>query len=152
MMLWPDSTSMMGKSVTFLRERFSQFSFVFDWLTATSIALIGSIAEFTSGGSVCPQGDGGVALCYISLAMLVLILLFFILGPYRRTRNNPKVTAGLTDERTLRMSAHTAKNRSAPNLDRVGDLQPAAAQPLIGCETRRRSQWQAQLTVWHSVR
>jgi len=98
--------ALMAISVIIWHGRFRQYSFAIGWAIAASIALIGSIAEFTTGGGVCPSSgggairggaaSGGIPLCYISLAMLVLILLFFILGPYKRSCdacNLPNATA-----------------------------------------------------------
>lgn len=69
------------------------YFFCAGWSTAFVIALLGSIAEITSGGGVCPTSGGGgirgaasgsVPLCYASLAMLIVILVLFLLGPYKR--------------------------------------------------------------------
>ena len=62
------------------------------WGTAFAIALLASIAEATGGGGICPVSGGSVRgsaveeipLCYISLLMLVVILVLFIIGPYRK--------------------------------------------------------------------
>ena len=100
--------ALMAMAVGIWRGKFRQYSFAIGWAVAASIALVGSIAEFSTGGGVCPTSgggalrgsggasSGGIPLCYISLAMLVLILLFFILGPYKRSCdacNLPNATA-----------------------------------------------------------
>ena len=87
--------ALMAISVIIWHGRFRQYSFAAGWAIAGSIALIGSIAELATGGGVCPSSGGGairgaptssgIPLCYISLTMLLLILLFFILGPYKRS-------------------------------------------------------------------
>jgi hypothetical protein len=61
------------------------------WGVAFVIALFASLAELFGGGGVCPSTSGGlragsslgVPLCYISLAILVVILVLFIRGPYK---------------------------------------------------------------------
>ncbi len=69
------------------------YFFCAGWGTAFVIALIGSIAEIAAGGGVCPSSGGGgirgatggsVPLCFASLAMLIVILILFLLGPYKR--------------------------------------------------------------------
>lgn len=69
------------------------YFFVSGWAIAFLIALVGSLTEFFAGGGVCPSTGGGnvrggsglsVPMCYISLAMLVVILVLFIAGPYQR--------------------------------------------------------------------
>lgn len=72
------------------------------WGIAFVIALFASLAEFFSGGGVCPSSSGGlrgsdtssIPLCYISLAILVVILVLFIFGPYKQACeiHNNKVT------------------------------------------------------------
>jgi len=72
--------------------RGKHFVFCIGWGTAFLIALVGSIAEFTGGGGVCPTTGGGVRgassgsipLCYASLAMTVIILILFLMGPYKK--------------------------------------------------------------------
>ncbi len=62
------------------------------WGVAFVIALFASLAEMFGGGGVCPSSGGGlragsaagIPLCYISLAILVVILVLFIKGPYQR--------------------------------------------------------------------
>ncbi len=90
--------SLMVLSVVFSHGGARHYLFVSGWSIATSIAVIGSVAEFALGGGVCPSSGGGsvrgsvengfqlgsVPLCYVSLALLLLILLFFIAGPYKR--------------------------------------------------------------------
>ncbi len=61
------------------------------WGIAFVIALFASLAELIGGGGVCPSSSGGlragsssgIPLCYISLAILVVILVLFIKGPYQ---------------------------------------------------------------------
>jgi len=63
------------------------------WGAAFLIALVGSIAEVVAGGGVCPTSGGSgirgasagsIPLCFASLAMLIIILILFLLGPYKR--------------------------------------------------------------------
>ena len=62
------------------------------WGIAFVIALFASLAEFFSGGGVCPSSSGGLRgsdaaslpLCYISLVVLIVILALFIAGPYKQ--------------------------------------------------------------------
>ncbi len=63
------------------------------WALAFIIALFASLAEFFSGGGVCPSASSGgiragssavIPMCYISLGILVVILVLYIQGPYRR--------------------------------------------------------------------
>jgi len=66
--------------------------FSIGWGVAFVIALVGSIAEIAAGGGVCPASGGGVRsassysvpMCFISLAMLFVILALFLIGPYKR--------------------------------------------------------------------
>lgn len=69
------------------------YLFVTGWGLAFVVALAGSASEFFSGGGVCPGSGGarmggasgsGLPLCYLSLAMLIVILALFLAGPYRR--------------------------------------------------------------------
>lgn len=65
--------------------------FCLGWGVAFTIALFASLAELFGGGGVCPSSGGGlraagptgIPLCYLSLAILVVILVLFIKGPYR---------------------------------------------------------------------
>jgi hypothetical protein len=65
--------------------------FCIGWGLAFAIALLASLAELFGGGGVCPSSSGGlragsaagIPLCYISLAILVVILVLFIKGPYQ---------------------------------------------------------------------
>ncbi len=69
------------------------YFFTAGWGIAFVLAVVGSAAEFfTSGGGVCPSSaggglrgasQGGVPMCYVSLALLVVILVLFLHGPYR---------------------------------------------------------------------
>jgi len=68
------------------------YFFCAGWGTAFIIALFGSAAEILAGGGVCPTSGGGlragtsgtVPLCFASLAMLIVILVLFVFGPYKR--------------------------------------------------------------------
>jgi len=69
------------------------YFFCVGWGAAFVIALFGSIAEIVSGGGVCPTSggsgirgasSGSVPLCFASLAMLIVILVLFLIGPYKR--------------------------------------------------------------------
>lgn len=69
------------------------YFFVIGWGTAFVVALAGSLGEYFTGGGVCPTSGGGrlggasasgLPLCYLSLAMLLVILALFLAGPYRR--------------------------------------------------------------------
>ncbi|MEO9276026.1 hypothetical protein ABFY09_14410 [Marinomonas sp. 5E14-1] len=69
------------------------------WGMAFIIALLASIAEFFSAGAVCPTAQAGmrggsdlsvvIPTCYISLALLIVILGLFIKGPYKKICNLP---------------------------------------------------------------
>jgi hypothetical protein len=64
--------------------------FCVGWGLAFVIAFFASLAEFFAGSGICPssegglRGAGGTPLCYVSLAMLIVILVLFIQGPYKR--------------------------------------------------------------------
>ncbi|MFT6878345.1 MAG: hypothetical protein ACJAZF_004476 [Granulosicoccus sp.] len=84
---------LMITSVMIRHNGCKHYFFCAGWGTAFVIALLGSIAEIMSGGGVCPTSGGGgirgvsngsVPLCYASLAMLVVILVLFLMGPYKR--------------------------------------------------------------------
>lgn len=69
------------------------YFFCIGWGTAFVIALVGSVAEIAAGGGVCPTSggsgirgasSGSIPLCFASLAMLVVILILFLVGPYKR--------------------------------------------------------------------
>lgn len=61
------------------------------WGVAFVIALFASLTELLAGGGICPSTSGGlragnslgIPLCYISLAILIVILVLFIRGPYQ---------------------------------------------------------------------
>lgn len=86
--------ALMALSIVVWHKGCRHHFFVVGWGLAAVIALIGSIAEATSGGGVCPTSGGGslrgeatgtgIPLCYVSLLMLLLILGLFMFGPYRR--------------------------------------------------------------------
>lgn len=84
---------MIGSVIT-RHHRGRHYLFCAGWSTAFVIALVGSVAEIAAGGGVCPTtGGGGVRatssgslpLCYVSLAMLLIVLVLFLTGPYKRT-------------------------------------------------------------------
>jgi len=84
---------LMIASVVIRHNGCKHYFFCAGWGTAFVIALIGSIAELFAGGGVCPtSGSGGIRgassgsipLCYASLAMLLIILVLFLMGPYKR--------------------------------------------------------------------
>lgn len=70
------------------------YFFCTGWGVSFVIALLGTLAEVFTGGGVCPttggnagirgMSSGGIPMCFISLAMLVVILILFLAGPYRR--------------------------------------------------------------------
>ena len=67
------------------------YTFCVGWGVAFLIALVGSIAEIAAGGGVCPttgggirDGSGSIPMCFASLAMLIIILVLFLFGPYKR--------------------------------------------------------------------
>ena len=73
---------------------YKHYLFCIGWGTAFVIALLGSIAEIAAGGGVCPTSggsgirgasSGSIPLCFASLAMLVVILIVFLIGPYKRS-------------------------------------------------------------------
>lgn len=74
-------------------NRCKHYFFCAGWGTAFVIALVGSAAEIFAGGGVCPSSGGGslrgassssIPLCFISLALTIVILVLFLLGPYKR--------------------------------------------------------------------
>ena len=76
------------------RHGFKHYLFCIGWGTAFVIALAGSVAEIAAGGGVCPTSggsgirgatSGSIPLCFASLAMLVVILILFLIGPYKRS-------------------------------------------------------------------
>ena len=69
------------------------YFFCMGWGTAFVIALFASLAEFFGGGGICPSTSSGglrggattgMPMCYISLLLLVMILVLFLNGPYKR--------------------------------------------------------------------
>jgi hypothetical protein len=84
---------MMIASVLIPHAGCKHYLFCAGWGTAFVIALLGSVAEIFSGGGVCPTAggsgirgasSGSIPLCFASLAMLVVILILFLIGPYKR--------------------------------------------------------------------
>ena len=68
------------------------YFFSIGWGIAFAIALLGSLAEFFSGGGVCPStgssgirgASTGIPMCYISMALLIVALVLFLQGSYKR--------------------------------------------------------------------
>ena len=84
---------LMIASVTIRNHACKHYFFCVGWGGAFVIALTGSIAEVMAGGGVCPASGGGVRsagtsgavpLCFASLALLLVILVLFLFGPYKR--------------------------------------------------------------------
>ena len=84
---------MMIASVLIPHIGCKHYLFCAGWGTAFVIALVGSVAEIAGGGGVCPTtggsgirgaSSGSIPLCFASLAMLVVILVLFLIGPYKR--------------------------------------------------------------------
>jgi len=67
------------------------YFFCIGWSVAFIIAAFASVVEMFSHTSVCPSTSGGLRavsgtglpLCYISLAMLIVIIVLFVKGPYK---------------------------------------------------------------------
>jgi len=82
---------MLGSLITNI-NKYKHHFFCAGWGIAFVIALFASLAEFFSGGGVCPSSSGGlrgsdvasIPLCYISLVVLIVILALFIAGPYKQ--------------------------------------------------------------------
>ncbi len=96
--------TLMLLSVIVWHKGCRHYFFVTGWGLAAAIALVGSIAELISdGGGVCPVSGSssgirgasaeGMPLCYISLALLIVILVLFALGPYKRSCDVPGTPA-----------------------------------------------------------
>ncbi len=84
---------LMMASMLIAKSGMKHYLFCIGWGTAFVIALAGSVAEVTAGGGVCPTSagtgirgatSGSIPLCFASLAMLVVILILFLSGPYKR--------------------------------------------------------------------
>lgn len=81
----------MLASLTVKHNGYKHHLFCIGWGVAFVVALFASLAEMFAGGGICPSTSGGlragstvgVPLCYISLAILLVILLLFIKGPYQ---------------------------------------------------------------------
>ena len=76
-----------------IKERHCKhYFFSTGWAVAFVIALLGSLAELFAGGGVCPSTGSsgirgattGIPMCYISLGFLIVVLLLFVQGPYKR--------------------------------------------------------------------
>ncbi len=83
----------MGASLLINHNGCKHHFFCVGWGVAFAIALLGSAVEFFAGGGICPStssgglragSTGGVPLCYISLVLLIIILILFIKGPYKK--------------------------------------------------------------------
>lgn len=86
------SYGLMIAALLISRHGYKHYLFCIGWGTAFVIALFGSIAEIVAGGGVCPTSggsdirgaaSGSIPLCFASLAMLVVILILFLMGPYK---------------------------------------------------------------------
>jgi len=85
--------SLMIASFVVKHNGCKHYFFTAGWGIAAVLAVLGSLAEFfTPGGGVCPSSSGGglrgasqggLPMCYVSLALLVVILFLFLNGPYR---------------------------------------------------------------------
>ena len=87
----------MIAAMLFSRHSIKHYLFCMGWGAAFLIALAGSTAELMAGGGVCPvsggggirgaaaSGGGSIPLCYVSLAMTIIILVLFLIGPYQRS-------------------------------------------------------------------
>ena len=68
------------------------YFFCIGWSVAFIIAAFASLAEMFSSSAVCPSTSGGLRaasstglpLCYVSLAMLIVIIVLFVKGPYKK--------------------------------------------------------------------
>jgi len=110
------SYALMILSLIVSRNGGKQYLFAAGWGVAFIFAAMGSALEFfTPGGGVCPSSaggalqsrshgasqatseavsqavsqavsKGGVPMCYVSLALLVIILVLFLNGPHRAAR------------------------------------------------------------------
>lgn len=86
---------LMAISIVTKGDGLTHYFFGIGWGVAFLIALAGSVAEFAMGGGVCPSSGGGslragaentgTPLCYVSLVFLIVILILFLTGPYRKT-------------------------------------------------------------------
>lgn len=85
--------ALMLGSVIVRHNGCKHYFFAIGWSIAFVFALLGSAAEWLGGGGVCPSSSsggvrgasaGGIPMCYISLALTVIILVLFLIGPYKR--------------------------------------------------------------------
>lgn len=85
--------SLMLLSLVIKHNGCKHYFFTAGWGMAFVFAFVGSLAEFfVPGGGVCPTTSGGsirgsdgtgIPMCYISLALVMIILILFLRGPYR---------------------------------------------------------------------
>lgn len=84
---------MMIASIVIPNNGCNHYLFCVGWGVAFIIASVGSVAELVAGGGVYPTTSGGIRgvsggsipLCFASFAMLIVILVFFLIGPYKKT-------------------------------------------------------------------
>ena len=70
--------SMMLLATFWQKHLKSKIIFLIGWLPVFLLAFFGSILEM-SNGSTCPKSNSGLALCYVSLSLaLVVAILYFI--------------------------------------------------------------------------
>lgn len=89
--------ALMLVSLSVRNHGIKHYTFTVGWGVAFVFALLGSVAEFfTPGGGICPSSNGGglrgssdegIPMCYVSLALVIVVLLLFLQGPYRKTCN-----------------------------------------------------------------
>lgn len=84
---------LMIVSVVVRHDGCKHYFFCAGWSVAFIIALVGTLAEIFAGGGVCPATgagslrgvtSGSIPMCYLSLALTIIILLLFLAGPYKR--------------------------------------------------------------------
>ncbi len=85
--------ALMLSSLIVKHLRYKHYFFGIGWAVAFIIAALASLAEMFGGGGICPAtssgglragAQGGIPLCYLSFALLIIILVLFCLGPYKR--------------------------------------------------------------------
>jgi len=78
--------SLILASLMIKHSSFKDRVFSIGWGVAFTIGWLGSLVEIIGGGGICPSNSGGlqvgyvagIPLCFISLAMLLLILVLFL--------------------------------------------------------------------------